>query len=101
MHSHNALGVKTHAHEPSEDGRAAGMAAQAAGWASVDPQDDRAACNSMGKSGQRAGVHPHRFRHTCATNLLEGGADTRMVQAMLDHEDLSTTALYTKVTDAR
>jgi integrase/recombinase XerD len=32
--------------------------------------------------------HPHRFRHTCATNLLESGADIGMVQAMLDHEDL-------------
>ena len=54
--------------------------------------------------GQAARVpdcHPHRFRHTCATNLLEGGQDIRLVQALLDHEDLSTTALYTKVTDAR
>jgi site-specific recombinase XerD len=54
--------------------------------------------------GQAARVpdcHPHRFRHTCATNLLEAGQDIRLVQVLLDHEDLSTTALYTKVTDAR
>jgi site-specific recombinase XerD len=54
-----------------------------------------------GEAARVPDCHPHRFRHTCATNLLEGGADIRMVQAMLDHEDLSTTALYTKVTDAR
>jgi integrase len=44
--------------------------------------------------------HPHRFRHTYATNLLEAGQDIRLVQAFLDHEDLNTT-LYAKVTDAR
>jgi site-specific recombinase XerD len=54
--------------------------------------------------GQAACVpdcHPHRFRHRCATNLLEAGQAIRLVQALLDHEDLSTMALYTKVTDAR
>ena len=45
--------------------------------------------------------HPHRFRDTCATNLLEAGQGIRLAHTWLDHEDLSTTALYTKVTDAR
>jgi integrase/recombinase XerD len=40
----------------------------------------------------------HLLRHTCATHMLEGGADICYIQQLLGHEKLETTAIYTEVT---
>jgi integrase/recombinase XerD len=73
--------------------RRGGRLTRQAAWAVVRRYGDRAGIGTE--------LSPHALRHSCATHLLDHGADLRVVQELLGHASISTTQVYTKVSQER
>lgn len=64
----------------------------------IDPTDLLLMIKTYAKQAKlEKRITPHTFRHTCATHMLQGGADIRYIQMMLGHESITSTQIYTHV----
>jgi site-specific recombinase XerD len=103
----------SHAHERLlaylEGGRPQLSGPGSGSWVWLGPRGGRLTVRTMQRvlddAASRAGcikpVSPHKLRHACATHMLEGGADVRLLQELLGHQSLNTTQVYTQITRTR